>query len=92
MTRGASFLARAPRTGRLLTGQGVVELEKCDVTVSRLASGEYRCFKCPSMPGGHWLSPDAGEALLHAVDHLAAGLAVPAEGLKKLAGEALRDA
>ena len=66
-------------------------VERCDVTVSLLATGEYRCYQCPAAAGlSSYLTRDPGDMLLHAVDHMRSGLVVPADGLKALAEEALR--
>ena len=88
-----SFLVRCDRTQTIRTSKGDIRrMVKCDLTVSQLAGGEFRCFKCPASPTrvDHWLTADPRDMLLHVVDHLTAGAVVPVSELDGLIREAAR--
>lgn len=90
-------MTRSPGRAVNVPGRGLVSEQPSDLTVSRLQRDlTYRCYMCPDgrrvdgAPVESFCTHDPAVMLMHAVDHLIGGLAVPVSGLRLLARDALR--
>lgn len=87
MPEGKNFMTRQRRDAVWRRPDGMlVERPACDLTISRLKNGFYRCFDCPGV-AGNWVCVEVEDMILHAVDHMLAGSKVPADKVKRLVDE-----
>lgn len=66
-----TIVGRASSTSRLSLPTGTtVQTWQSDIHVSKLATGQYRCFKCPRLRGQqHGLFADPIDVAMHIVAH-----------------------
>lgn len=81
---GKNFLQRCKKESvwRRPDGKMVTSLP-CDLTVTRLTNGTYRCYDCPA-GGESWHCAELEDMILHVADHMLAGCRVPVDRVFRL--------